>query len=103
MALEGRNFMSDIVASAVKTLQQKMEGKSVPGSVKFVIPGEGSIMIEGEEVRAEDGPADCTMTANADTFEGILDGDVNPTAAFMSGKLKVEGDMGLAMKLSSIL
>ena len=33
----------------------------------------------------------------------MLDGDVNPTTAFMSGRLKVDGDMGLAMKLGSIL
>ena len=33
----------------------------------------------------------------------MLDGDINPTAAFMSGRLKVDGDMGLAMKLGSIL
>jgi putative sterol carrier protein len=95
--------MSDIVATAVKSLQARMEGRSVPGSVKFVIRDEGAVMIDGDEVRADDGPADCTMTADAATFEGIMDGDVNPTAAFMTGKLKVEGDMGLAMKLSSIL
>ena len=33
----------------------------------------------------------------------MLDGDLDPTAAFMSGRLKVDGDMGLAMKLGSIL
>lgn len=95
--------MSDIVDKAVKALAERMQGKSVPGSVKFVIPGEGEIMIEGEEVRAADDPADCTMTADAATFEGIMDGEINPTSAFMSGRLKVEGDMGLAMKLGSIL
>jgi putative sterol carrier protein len=68
-----------------------------------VIPDEGSVIIDGDTVRADDGEADCTMTASGETFEGILDGDVNPTSAFMTGKLKVEGDMGLAMKLGSIL
>jgi putative sterol carrier protein len=95
--------MSDIVASAVKTLQTRMEGKSLPGSVKFVIRDEGTVFIDGDTVSDADADADCTMTANAETFEGILEGDVNPTAAFMTGRLKVEGDMGLAMKLGSIL
>lgn len=95
--------MSDIVDKAVKTMQQRMEGRTLPGSVKFVIEGEGAIHIEGETVTASDAPADTTMIASAETFEGILDGDINPTSAFMTGKLKIEGDMGLAMKLGSIL
>ncbi len=52
--------------------------------------------LEGEE-------ADVTMTANADTFQDILAGTLNPTMAFMSGKLKLDGDMGTAMKLGSAL
>ena len=37
-----------------------------------------------------------------DDFKTILAGDLDPTTAFMMGKLKVEGDMGIAMKLSSV-
>jgi len=44
-----------------------------------------------------------TRTADADTFQSILAGDTNPTAAFMTGKLKVDGDMGMAMKLGTVL
>jgi putative sterol carrier protein len=33
----------------------------------------------------------------------MAQGDLDPTVAFMSGKLKVEGDMGVAMKLGSVL
>ena len=40
------------------------------------------------------------LSANRDTFQGILAGELDPTAAFMSGRLRVEGDMGLAMILS---
>ncbi len=43
------------------------------------------------------------LTADAETFQGIMDGDVNPTSAFMGGRLKVDGDMGLAMKLGNLL
>ena len=94
--------MSDVVTKAVEALSAKMDG-GFDGSVKFMIEGEGAIMVDGDGVRAGDEEADCTMTADAETFESILDGDLNPTAAFMSGKLTVDGDMGTAMKLGSVL
>jgi len=43
------------------------------------------------------------LTADAETFQGIFAGSVNPTAAFMMGKLTVDGDMGLAMQLGAVL
>ena len=53
--------------------------------------------------RAADDEADVTLTASRETFEGMLSGDVNPTMAFMTGKLKVDGAMGTAMKLGALL
>ncbi|PTX56622.1 putative sterol carrier protein [Litoreibacter ponti] len=94
--------MSDVINKAVETLSAKMDG-GFDGSVKFVIEDEGAIMVDNAGVRAGDEEAECTMTADADTFEAILDGDLNPTAAFMSGKLSVDGDMGTAMKLGAVL
>ena len=44
-----------------------------------------------------------TLTADAAVFKAILDGELNPTTAFMTGKLSVDGSMGLAMKLGSAL
>ena len=93
--------MSDIIDQAVSQLSEKIG--SFDGSVKFVIENEGAIMVDEAGVRAADEEAECTMTADEDTFRGILDGSVNPTAAFMSGKLKVDGDMGQAMKLGTQL
>lgn len=94
--------MSDIVNAAVDALNEKLSG-SFAGSAKFMIEGEGAIMLDGEGVRAEDGDADVTLTADAETFQAILSGDLNPTGAFMSGKLTVDGDMGMAMQLGSVL
>jgi putative sterol carrier protein len=93
--------MSDIITAAVTTLSAKIT--SFDGVAKFVIPGEGAIMMDHDGVRAGDDPADVTMTAAADVFKGILSGDVNPTMAFMTGKLTVDGNMGLAMKLAGVL
>jgi len=60
-------------------------------------------MIDADGVRAEDGEAECTLTASPETFKGILDGSVNATAAFMTGKLALDGDMGTAMRLGTML
>ena len=94
--------MSEMIDAAVKALSAKLSG-GFDGVAKFVIPGEGAIMLDPAGVRSGDDEADVTLTANRETFEGLLNGDVNPTMAFMTGKLKVEGDMGLAMKLGSVL
>lgn len=93
--------MSEIIDAAVTELQSKIG--TFDGSVKFVIEDEGTIMVDDAGVRAEDGEAECTLTADAETFQGIVDGSVNPTSAFMSGKLKLDGDMGTAMRLGQQL
>jgi putative sterol carrier protein len=95
--------MSETITAAVRALNEKLDGGGIEGSVKFVIEDEGSLVIDEAGARAADGEADCVMTASAETFRGMLEGEVNPTAAFMSGALKVDGDMGLAMKLGSLL
>lgn len=95
--------MSEIVDAAVKALNAQLRGEGIDGSVKFVIEGEGAVRIDETGASADDADADCTLTANADTFQSLLDGDIDPTGAFMSGRLTVDGDMGLAMKLGSIL
>lgn len=94
--------MSDIINTAVETLGAKVSG-GFDATAKFVIEGEGAIIVDADGVRAGDDEADVTLTADADTFQAILEGDMDPTAAFMSGKLAVDGDMGVAMKLGSLL
>jgi putative sterol carrier protein len=94
--------MSDIVAQAVEALNGKMNGGGFDGVAKFVIEGEGALVIDSAGSRAGDDPADVTLTADADTFRAIMDGEMNPTAAFMQGKLAIDGDMGAAMRLGSV-
>ncbi|MCL7464941.1 SCP2 sterol-binding domain-containing protein [Phaeovulum sp. NW3] len=94
--------MSDVLNKALTALQAKLpDGFS--STAKFVITGEGAIMADADGVRIGDEEADVTLIASAETFRGILDGDVNPTMAFMTGKLKIDGAMGLAMQLGSAL
>lgn len=95
--------MSDVVTEAVAALNAKMDGRGFDGLAKFQIDGEGGIIIDAEGARAGDDDADVTLVASTETFKSILDGELNPTTAFMTGKLSVDGDMGLAMKLSSVL
>lgn len=94
--------MSAVIDAAVSALNAKVVGK-FSGTAKFVIKGEGNIMLDDSGVHAGDGTADVTLTASADTFKGILDGTVNPTAAFMMGRLSVDGNMGLAIQLGAAL
>ncbi len=95
--------MSEIITGAVAALNEKMGGAGFDGLAKFVIDGEGSIIIDADGARAGDDDADVTLSASAETFQAILEGDQNATAAFMTGKLKVDGDMGLAMTLAGVL
>jgi len=95
--------MSDVMTEAVTALTAKMGGKGFDGSAKFVIEGEGALIIDADGCRESNDPAEVTLTADAETFKSILDGDLNPTAAFMAGRLSVDGDMGQAMKLAGVL
>ena len=48
------------------------------------------------------GDADCTFSTSKENFEKIVAGEQNPTTAYMTGKLKIKGDMGAAMKLQKL-
>jgi putative sterol carrier protein len=49
------------------------------------------------------GEADVTISATLDTFRAIFDGELSPTAAYMTGRMRIDGDMAAAMKLSQVL
>ncbi len=99
--------MSEALAAAAAALRDKFADADFTGSVKFDIEDEGVILVAGGEVGIEDTPdgsdADVTISAALDTFRDIFDGALSPTAAYMTGRMRIDGDMGLAMKLSQIL
>ncbi len=75
--------MSTILEKAVEALSSRVS--SFDGSAKFVIEGEGAIILDNAGVRAGDEDTEVTLTASVDTFEGMMSGDVNPTMALMMG------------------
>lgn len=81
----------------------KVAGGGIEESVKFDLGNDGAIFIQGTEVTNDNGNADCTITMSAEDLSDLLSGDLDPTAAFMGGKMQVEGDMSVAMKLGSIV
>jgi acyl-CoA dehydrogenase len=74
--------------------------------LKFVI-GDQVILIDGTGdsniVSQNDEEAGCTISTEADTFMQLKNGELNPMMAVMTGKIKIKGDMGLAMKLQSLI
>jgi len=78
------------------------------GTLKFDFGDAGSIYIDGKSQpnTVSDGAgksADCTITVGLDVFEKMVKGELDGTSAFMQGKLRVAGDMALAMKLGPIV
>ena len=75
--------------------------------VKFDFGNDGLIAIDTTQspplVSNDDMDANCTVLVSFDNFKDIIAGDLNAQMAFMTGKLRVEGDMGVAMQLGSIL
>lgn len=75
--------------------------------IKFDFGDDGLIFIDATKDPATlsetDEGADTTFSCSVDVFQKIIDGTQDPTMAYMMGKLKIKGAMGVAMKLNSIL
>jgi len=93
------------VTKAIRT--QVGEDSGLDATVKFVLGENGVIFIDGASrpitVSNEDKAAECTIKMALEDFQSMIDGELDSTTAFMMGKLKVEGSMGLAMKLAQLL
>ncbi|HEX6957130.1 MAG TPA: SCP2 sterol-binding domain-containing protein [Ferrovibrio sp.] len=86
-------------------MSQRVQPGTLDATVKFDFGDDGKIFVDGPagSVSNDDKDADCTITISLDNFKSLVAGDLDPTTAFMMGKLKVQGSMGVAMKLQSIL
>lgn len=96
------------LADVTTKLQERIgDASGLDATVKFDFSDDGILYIDGTkqpyQVSNEDKDADCTITMSLDDFKEMAAGDLDPTTAFMMGKIKVSGDMTVAMKLSSVL
>jgi putative sterol carrier protein len=101
MALSAREFF--------ESLEGRIDPSKTAGmtnSYVFEIDGAGTWKVDVDDgtvkVQEGGGDADATIAASEETFQQIASGDLNATTAYMTGKLKVRGDMGAAMKLSRL-
>ena len=76
-------------------------------TVKFDLGDDGVIFVDGKSspnsVSNENKDADCTISMSLENFMKLVEGELDPTTAYMFGKLKVAGSMGVAMKLSKVI
>jgi putative sterol carrier protein len=90
-------------------LESRADASKLAGmtnSYVFDIEGEGQwfvVVADGKiNVTEGGGDADATISTSGETFAKIVAGEQNPTTAYMTGKLKIKGDMAAAMKLQKI-
>ncbi|MDG1291265.1 MAG: SCP2 sterol-binding domain-containing protein [Flavobacteriaceae bacterium] len=76
------------------------------GTLKFIVD-ENPILIDGNgdqnTISMDDSEADCTIVVSTEVLEKLRDGELNPMMAVMGGQIKITGDMGLAMKVQSLM
>jgi putative sterol carrier protein len=102
--------MPGTVQEFFETLPSRADMTKTAGmnnSYAFDIEGAGqwTVKVEDGSVDVVDGledAADCTISASQEIFQKIVAGEQNPTSAYMTGKLKLKGDMGAAMKLQKL-
>lgn len=75
--------------------------------LKFVIEGQGIIAIDGSteppRITNDDVEADCDVVLDAQTAAQLMARELDPTRAFMTGKLRFKGDLSVAMRIAPLL
>jgi putative sterol carrier protein len=101
--------MAESVQEFFQNLASRADTSKTAGmnnSYVFDIDGAGQWKVDVEDgnvtVTEGGGDADCTIQASEETFQKIVAGEQNATSAYMTGKLKIKGDMGAAMKLQKL-
>jgi putative sterol carrier protein len=101
--------MSQTVQEFFQNLESRADSSKTAGmtnSYVFEIEGAGEWKVDVDDgkvsVTEGGGDADAVIQASEATFQKIVAGEQNPTSAYMTGKLKIKGDMGAAMKLQKL-
>lgn len=88
-------------------MKEGASSKSAFGNTVKFSTDQGVVHIDGNQtppvVTNDDKAADCTLNMAFSDFSDLIERKIDGMTAFMTGKLKIEGDMGVAMKLQSIL
>ena len=91
------------VQAIVDQIKPKVESAGFERSVKFDTGADGVIVIDGATISTADQDTDCTIKLSLSDLEDMIAGELSPTTAFMTGKIKIEGDMSVAMALSQLI
>ena len=88
-------------------MKEKAENADpIGGTLKFIVD-KSIVHIDGtggsNVISEEDKDADCTISTSLEILLKLKNGEVNPMMAVMGGQIKISGDMGLAMKVQSLL
>ncbi|WP_065334771.1 SCP2 sterol-binding domain-containing protein [Tritonibacter mobilis] len=84
-------------------IRDGLDGKNFDGSLKFDCGTDGVIILDNGSVTTQDQPTDCTLRLSTENLKKLLRGQLNPMTAVMMGKIKISGDMGVAMKLGKLI
>ena len=97
---------------SLETITQSIRNKmgtdsGLDATLKFDCGSDGVIVLDGastpNSVSNTDRETDCTVTVSLENLQAMMNGELNAVSGFMSGKLKVAGDMSVAMKLQSVV
>lgn len=92
------------VADITERLRAGLEGQAgLDRTIKIDLKGDGFVFIDGARVSNDDAPAHCTLVVSTADLVALAQGRLDPAMALMRGKLKVKGDMSVAMKLPALL
>ncbi|MAM63424.1 SCP2 sterol-binding domain-containing protein [Maritimibacter sp. UBA3975] len=94
--------MSDLPEITAR-LNKALADNPLDQSIKFDCGDAGAITLSGDTAVLADEPADCTIRISEKNLVKLLTGKLNPMTAFAMGKIKVSGDMSVAMKLSQLV
>ena len=92
------------VADITQRLRHALQDR--PGltkSLKLDFKGEGFIHVDGQTVTNDDAEADCTVVVSREDLEAMAKGQLDPMSAMLRGRLKIKGDMAVAMQLQSLI
>ena len=87
--------------------RRAIEFSPLKARVLFDFGDGGAILVDASasppEIHEETGEADCTIRVTVENLEKLMTGAMNPTLAYTLGRLKIDGSMGLAMKVANLL